>query len=139
MSEDLPIGGAFAGAPAAFEFEALTLLRSNRPSSEEVWAPVAGGTIAAGLRCSGMADFGVSGFVADLMGSLPDLEPAALVARDEEEDWPRVAGTLAIAKDDVTARSQATRCFIKLKSPCWHAAPASLIRACFESKCCSKK
>lgn len=113
MPEDFAIEGTFAADdPFGFEFDPRTLLRSIRPSSEEVWAPVAGGTTAAGLRCSGMADFGVSGFVADLMGSLPDLEPEKLAVTDEEEDWPRPAATLAIPSDDVTARSQTTRCFI---------------------------
>jgi hypothetical protein len=123
VPEDFVIEGTFAADdPSGFEFDARTLLRSIRPSSEEVWAPVAGGTTAAGLRCSGMADFGVSGFVADLMGSLPDSEPEDFAAtgeeEEEEEDWPRAAATLAMPSHNVTARSQATRCFIGYNSPC---------------------
>jgi hypothetical protein len=73
---------------------------------------VAAGVIGADLRGVGMADFGVSGFVVDLMGSFPDLPPAGL-AVTYGEDWPRVAGTFAIASDAVTAKSQETRCFIR--------------------------
>jgi hypothetical protein len=119
--DDLAIDGTCAaGDCLGFEFDALMLLRSIRLSSEEVRLLAAGGWAGVDLR-SGMADFGVNGFVADLIGSLLGLAPAALVVIDED-DWLTVAGTFAIASDEATARSQATLHFIRSKSPCGQAA-----------------
>jgi hypothetical protein len=64
-SADLGTDGPFALLASLLEVTALLFWRSNRASSVEVFRLLAAlGTSAEGLRCGGMADFGVSGLVA---------------------------------------------------------------------------